>query len=120
MRMVVSKGVLMSCVGGGGGLCLTEPLAEAALPFDAQVSQAGADGGRGGGESSFLLSNDSKSTTAALLSLPFRSTDRPSRSSISSAKVNRHQTFIAVDNTTVSLTSGQDMRPSQDLDLAGA
>ncbi|RWW11071.1 hypothetical protein GW17_00025349 [Ensete ventricosum] len=48
------------------------------------------------------------------------STDRPSRSSISSAEVNRCQTFTAVDNTTVSLISGQDLRPSQELDLAGA
>ncbi|RZR89191.1 hypothetical protein BHM03_00016870 [Ensete ventricosum] len=48
------------------------------------------------------------------------STDRPSRSSISSAEVNRHQTFTAVDNTMVSLTSGQDLRPSQELDLARA
>ncbi|RZR74017.1 hypothetical protein BHM03_00031094 [Ensete ventricosum] len=69
---------------------------------------------------SFSLSNNSKSTTAALLSLPLRSIDRPSRSSISSAKVNRCQTFIAVDNTAVSLISGQDLRPSQELDLAGA
>ncbi|RZS04311.1 hypothetical protein BHM03_00034643 [Ensete ventricosum] len=73
-----------------------------------------------GTTSSFSLSNDSKSTTATLLSLPFRSTDRPSRSSISSVEVNRCQTFIAVDNTTVSLISGQDLRPLQKLDLAGA
>ncbi|RZS07192.1 hypothetical protein BHM03_00037988 [Ensete ventricosum] len=63
---------------------------------------------REGAISSFSLSNDSKSTTITLLSLPFRSTDRPSRSSFSSAEVNRCQTFIAVDNTAVSLTSGQD------------
>ncbi|RRT35061.1 hypothetical protein B296_00031266 [Ensete ventricosum] len=75
---------------------------------------------REGTTSSFLLSNDSKSTTAALLSLPFRSTHRLNRSSISSVEVNRRQTFIVVDNTTVSLTPGQDLRPSQDLDLAGA
>ncbi|RWV87929.1 hypothetical protein GW17_00050033 [Ensete ventricosum] len=37
---------------------------------------------------------------------------RPSRSSISSAEVNRRQTFTVVDNTVVSLTSGQDLRPS--------
>ncbi|RZR90927.1 hypothetical protein BHM03_00018925, partial [Ensete ventricosum] len=75
---------------------------------------------REGVTSSFSLSNDSKSTTTTLLSLPFRSTDRPSRSSISSAEVNRRQTFTEIDNTTVSLTSGQDLRPSQELDLAGA
>ncbi|RWW77259.1 hypothetical protein BHE74_00014589 [Ensete ventricosum] len=75
---------------------------------------------RGGTTSSFSPSNDSKSTTAALLSLPFRSTDRSSRSSISSVEVNRYQTFTAVDNTAVSLISGQDLRPSQELDLAGA
>ncbi|RZR93491.1 hypothetical protein BHM03_00022006 [Ensete ventricosum] len=75
---------------------------------------------REGTTSSFSPSNDSKSTTAALLSLPFRSTDRSSRSSISSVEVNRYQTFTAVDNTTVSLISGQDLRPSQELDLAGA
>ncbi|RZS16636.1 hypothetical protein BHM03_00048672, partial [Ensete ventricosum] len=69
--------------------------------------------------SSFSLSNNSKSTTAPLLSLPFRSTDRPSRSSISSAEVNRRQTFTLVDNTAVSLTSGQDLHLSQELDLAG-
>ncbi|RWW82937.1 hypothetical protein BHE74_00008576 [Ensete ventricosum] len=45
---------------------------------------------------------------------------RPHRSSISSVKVNRRQTFTAVDNTVVSLTSGQDLRPSQELDLVGA
>ncbi|RWV77013.1 hypothetical protein GW17_00062219 [Ensete ventricosum] len=45
---------------------------------------------------------------------------RPSRSSISSVEVNHHQTSIAVDNIAVSLTSGQDLRPSQELDLAGA
>ncbi|RZS21186.1 hypothetical protein BHM03_00053789, partial [Ensete ventricosum] len=55
-----------------------------------------------------------------LLPLPFRSTDRPNRSSISFAEVNRCQTFTAVDNTTVSLTSGKDLCPSQELDLAGA
>ncbi|RWW78481.1 hypothetical protein BHE74_00013294 [Ensete ventricosum] len=60
--------------------------------------------------SSFSLSNDNKSTTASLLSLPFRSTDRLNRSSISSTEVNRRQTFTVVDNTTVSLTSGQDLR----------
>ncbi|RWW52096.1 hypothetical protein BHE74_00041508 [Ensete ventricosum] len=70
--------------------------------------------------SSFSLSNDSKSMIATLLSLPFRSTNRPSRSSISSVEVNRCQTFTAVDNTAVSLISGQDLRPSQELDLAGA
>ncbi|RWW81562.1 hypothetical protein BHE74_00010028, partial [Ensete ventricosum] len=70
--------------------------------------------------SSFSLSNDNKSTTATLISLPFRSTDHPNRSSISSAEVNRRQTFTAVDNTTISLTSGQDLYPSQELDLAGA
>ncbi|RRT60184.1 hypothetical protein B296_00038380 [Ensete ventricosum] len=72
-----------------------------------------------GAISSFSLSNDSKSTTAVLLSLPFRSTDCPSHSSISSAEVNRHQTFTAIDNTAVSLISGQDLHPSQELDLAG-
>ncbi|RWW41471.1 hypothetical protein BHE74_00053042 [Ensete ventricosum] len=75
---------------------------------------------REGVTSSFSLSNDSKSTTTTLLSLPFRSIDRPSRSSISSAEVNRRQTFTEIDNTAVSLTSGQDLRPSQELDLAGA
>ncbi|RWW09101.1 hypothetical protein GW17_00027425 [Ensete ventricosum] len=68
----------------------------------------------------FSLSNDSKSMTIVLLSLPFRSTDRSNRSSISSAEVNCCQTFTAVDNTTVSLISGQDLRPSQEFDLAGA
>ncbi|RZR71898.1 hypothetical protein BHM03_00008460 [Ensete ventricosum] len=58
-------------------------------------------------------------TTVNLRPLPFRSTDRPSRSNISSAEVYRCQTFTAVHNTTVSLTSGQDLRPSQELDLAG-
>ncbi|RWW14744.1 hypothetical protein GW17_00021463 [Ensete ventricosum] len=75
---------------------------------------------REGTTNSFSLSNDSKSTTTALFSLPFRSTDRPSRSSISSAEVNRCQTFTAIDNTAVSLTSGKDLCPSQELDLAGA
>ncbi|RWW57342.1 hypothetical protein BHE74_00035868 [Ensete ventricosum] len=67
---------------------------------------------REGATSSFSLSNNSKSMTTSLFSLPFRSTDRPNCSSISSAKVNRHQTFTVVDNTAVSLTSGQDLRPS--------
>ncbi|RWW73586.1 hypothetical protein BHE74_00018534 [Ensete ventricosum] len=61
--------------------------------------------------SSFSLSNNNKSTTTALLSLPLRSTDRPSHSSISSTEVNRRQTFTAVENTTVSFTSCQDLRP---------
>ncbi|RZS28935.1 hypothetical protein BHM03_00062591, partial [Ensete ventricosum] len=39
---------------------------------------------------------------------------------ISSAEVNRCQTFTAVDNTAVSLISGKDLCPSQELDLAGA
>ncbi|RRT83134.1 hypothetical protein B296_00017185 [Ensete ventricosum] len=38
-----------------------------------------------------------------------KSIDRPNRSSISSAEVNRCQTFTAVDNTAVSLTSGKDL-----------
>ncbi|RWW80846.1 hypothetical protein BHE74_00010791 [Ensete ventricosum] len=59
---------------------------------------------------SFSLSNDSKSMTTVLLSLPFRSTDRPNHSSISSVEVNRRHTFTEVDNTVVSLTSGQDHR----------
>ncbi|RRT44204.1 hypothetical protein B296_00021304 [Ensete ventricosum] len=75
---------------------------------------------REGATSSFSLSNDSKSTTVVLLSLPFISIDRPSHSSISSVEVNRRQTFTEVDNTAVSLTSGQDLRPSQELDLVGA
>ncbi|RWW53159.1 hypothetical protein BHE74_00040373 [Ensete ventricosum] len=57
---------------------------------------------REGAISSFSLSNDSKFMTATLLSLPFRSIDRPSRSNISSAEVNRHQTFTVVDNIAVS------------------
>ncbi|RWW70544.1 hypothetical protein BHE74_00021815 [Ensete ventricosum] len=59
-------------------------------------------------------------TTATLLLLSFRSTNRPSRSSISVSKVNSRQTFIEVDNTAISSTSGQDLRSSQELDLAGA
>ncbi|RRT60483.1 hypothetical protein B296_00038685, partial [Ensete ventricosum] len=55
-----------------------------------------------------------------LLPLLRRSTDRSNRSSISSAEVNRYHIFTVVDNTTVSLISGQDLRPSQELDLAGA
>ncbi|RRT68107.1 hypothetical protein B296_00038617 [Ensete ventricosum] len=50
----------------------------------------------------------------------YLSIDRPSRSNISSVEVNCRQTFTAVDNTVVSLTSGQDLRPLQELDLAGA
>ncbi|RRT50575.1 hypothetical protein B296_00033393 [Ensete ventricosum] len=65
--------------------------------------------------------NDGFYTCSPVLSLlrPL-STDRSSCSSISSAKVNRHQTFTVVDNTAVSLTSGQDLRPSQELDLVAA
>ncbi|RRT33695.1 hypothetical protein B296_00058292 [Ensete ventricosum] len=74
---------------------------------------------REGTINSFSLSNDNKSTITALLSLPFRSTDRPNCSSISFAEVNCCQTFTAVDNTTVFLTSGKDLRPSQELDLTG-
>ncbi|RZS26098.1 hypothetical protein BHM03_00059401, partial [Ensete ventricosum] len=51
---------------------------------------------------------------------PSPSIDRPSRSNISSVEVNCRQTFTAVDNTVVSLTSRQDLRPLQELDLAGA
>ncbi|RRT37666.1 hypothetical protein B296_00057806 [Ensete ventricosum] len=57
---------------------------------------------REGAVSSFSLSNDSKSMTAVLLSLPFRSIDRPNHSSISSAEVNRRQTFTVVDNIAIS------------------
>ncbi|RRT65052.1 hypothetical protein B296_00040729 [Ensete ventricosum] len=49
----------------------------------------------------------------------YLSTDHPSRSNIS-AEVNYRQTFTAVDNTAIFLTSGQDLCPSQELDLAGA
>ncbi|RRT81078.1 hypothetical protein B296_00007250, partial [Ensete ventricosum] len=50
---------------------LSHQLQRAAAPFLPHLSAA----------SSFSLSNDSKSTTTTLLSLPFRSVDRPSRNS---------------------------------------
>ncbi|RWW12071.1 hypothetical protein GW17_00024277 [Ensete ventricosum] len=71
------------------------------------------------------MSNDTFPTPSAVddgfyTCLPASSIDRPSRSNISSVEVNCRQTFTAVDNTVVSLTSGQDLRPLQELDLAGA